>query len=152
MPEFGRFLNADGILNKNVYRYGSNNAISRIDSEGHEDVGIQELLNAKYVVFLKEETPLYIGSQISENYHIVQVPQGSFVGLPAYVHKETDDMYYVALPFYDEGEALSTQKGWIQKESASKTLWDILFGENQVFESVDVEYWDNVFSSIISIS
>ena len=140
MPGFGRFLNADGILNKNVYRYGSNNAISRIDSEGHEDVGIQELLNAKYVVFLKEETPLYIGSQISENYHIVQVPQGSFVGLPAYVYKETDDMYYVALPFYDEGEALSTQKGWIQKESASKTLWDILFGENQVFESVDVEY------------
>ena len=44
MPGFGRFLNADGILNKNVYRYGSNNAISRIDSEGHEDVGIELIL------------------------------------------------------------------------------------------------------------
>ena len=133
-------MNADEILNKNVYMYGSNNAISRIDSEGQEDVGLQELLNAEYIVFLKELTPLYTEPQFSETYHIEQVPQGTFIGQPVYVYEETDTMYYVALQFYDEGKVLSTKKGWIQKESASKTLWNVFFGENQVFENLDVVY------------
>lgn len=120
--------------------YGSNNAISRIDSEGQDDIGLQELLNAEYVVFLKEETPLYTKPQFSETYHIEQVPQGTFAGQPVYVFEETDTMYYVALQFYNGGKALSTKKGWIQKKSASKTLWNVLFGENQVFENLDVEY------------
>ena len=103
-------MNADGILNKNVYRYGSNNVISRIDSEGQEDVGLQELLNAKYVVFLKEIAPLYTEPQFSETYHIEQVPEGTFVGQPVYVYEETDTMYYVALQFYEGREAVSVKK------------------------------------------
>lgn len=34
----------------------------------------------------------------------------------------------------------SIDYGWIQKESTSKTLWNLLFGENQVYESVDTIY------------
>ena len=120
--------------------YGSNNAISRIDSEGQDDVGLQELSRAKIILFLKEETPLYVEPKTSPSYLINGVTNGHLVGQPVFVFDETEYMYYVALQFFEGGKATTIDYGWIQKEVTSKTLWNLFFGENQVYESADTIY------------